>query len=226
MSPNPKTVRRVIKPAWFLLLMLPAIWLFAQWGLALTGGEHALTVNPFEFTNRYLGDWALRILIATLSMTPLSRMTGSNLPIQLRRMTGLFAFSYVLLHVSSYVGVDQFFDWPVIWSDIVKRKYITIGMTCLILLTPLAVTSTKKMVKRLGGRRWRNLHRLIYVIGPLAGLHFEFMAKGNQLEPKIYIAIILFLLALRIPAVAQLIDRRARARSRAQKIAGPESPAR
>lgn len=192
-----KTVRRVIKPVWFLGLSIPAILIILDWLRFVAGAEHGLGFNPQEFTNRFLGDWALRILLFTLAITPLARLTKSNLPVQLRRMTGLFAFFYVSLHVSSYVALDQIFAWAIIWEDIIERKYITIGMINLVLLLPLAITSTNKMVRRLGAKRWKNLHRLIYVIAPLATLHFEFMAKGNQLEPKIYMGIAFALLAIR-----------------------------
>ena len=113
-------------------------------------------------------------------------------------MLGLYAFFYAMLHLTSYVVLDQTFNWLEIWNDIIKRTYITVGMTSLILLIPLAVTSNNAMIKKLGPKRWRNLHRLVYVIAPLACLHFFMMRKGIQMEPLVYAAIATGLLAVRV----------------------------
>lgn len=193
-----KIIVRWVKPTLFILLYLPALWLALQWGLAIMGKPSALGFNPIEYTNRFLGDWALRILILALAMRPLAILTRSSLPIRFRRMTGLIAFSYVFLHVLNYLAVDLFFDWAIFWDDILERNYITLGMTAFVLLLPLVFTSTKRMVKRLGGRNWQRLHRLVYVINLLAVFHFMMMVKGNQTEPKIYLAIVLILLAIRL----------------------------
>ena len=115
-------------------------------------------------------------------------------------MIGLYAFFYVCLHLSSYIGLDQFFDWGEIWKDIIKRNYITVGMLTFLMLAPLAATSTNGMVKRLGGKRWTNLHKLIYVAGVTSCFHFYMMRKGVQLEPIIYGAIVGVLLGYRLAA--------------------------
>ncbi len=199
MSVSPKIIRRVLKPAFFLLLSLPALLLALQWARALSGDpDHGLTANPIEFTNRYLGDWALRWIVLTLAITPVSVLSGSKLPIHFRRMAGLFAFAYAVLHLSSYIALDQFFDWREIWGDIVKRNFITIGMIAFAMLLPLAVTSTNRMIKRLGARRWRALHRMVYLIGPLVALHYLMMVKGNQLAPKLWAAAVALLLVFRL----------------------------
>jgi sulfoxide reductase heme-binding subunit YedZ len=195
------TIDRRMKPLLLVILVLPALWLALQWAFAILGEPSALGFNPIEYTNRFLGDWALRILILALAMRPLAILTGTALPIRFRRMTGLIAFSYVCLHVTNYLAVDLFFDWSAFWQDVLKRNYITLGMTAVVLLLPLAFTSTKKMVKRLGGRNWQRLHRLVYAINILAAIHFMMMVKGNQSEPKIYMGIILTLLGIRFAPV-------------------------
>ena len=193
-----QTIDRRLKPLFFVTLMLPALWLALQWVRAILGEPSALGFNPIEYTNRFLGDWALRTLILSLAMRPLAILSGSLLPIRFRRMAGLIAFSYVCLHVTNFLAVDLFFDWTAFWQDVLKRNYITLGMTAVVLLLPLVFTSTKKMVKRLGGRNWQRLHRTVYVINILAVFHFMMMVKGNQNEPKIYLAIVLTLLGIRL----------------------------
>lgn len=197
MKLSANTINRRLKPVVFLLLLLPILWLAYQWALAIMGAPNILTVNPIEYTNRYLGDWALKMIVGGLALTPLAGMTGSRLPHRIRRMVGLFAFSYVLLHVSSYVVLDHFFNWTEIGKDIIKRNFITVGMISLTLLTPMALTSTNKMVKRVGARVWKRIHRAIYVIGPLVVLHYNLMVKGNQLEPKLWAGALVFLLGYR-----------------------------
>ncbi len=181
-----------VKPAVWALALAPLAWLGY---LAYSGG---LTANPIEFINRYLGDWALRILLVGLALTPVRILTGWTQGIRLRRLIGLFAFFYVVLHVSSYVVLDQFFDWGAIWKDIVKRWYITVGMAGLLALIPLAVTSTKGWIKRIGGRNWNRLHTAVYFAGAAACLHFFMMRKGFQLEPLVYAGIFAGLMAIRV----------------------------
>ena len=193
-----KAWRFGVKPVVFLLALLPALWLVQEWWLAFAGQPHDLGFNPNETSNRFTGDWALRMLLVTLALTPLSRLFRSNKPMLFRRMFGLFAYFYVCLHILSYVWLDMLFNWPELWADVLKRVYITIGMAAFLLLTPLAVTSTKGMIRRMGARNWQRLHRLIYVIGPLAIIHFFMMRKGFQLEPLVYGAILLLLFALRL----------------------------
>jgi sulfoxide reductase heme-binding subunit YedZ len=157
-----------------------------------------LGANPIDFVTDTLGDWTLRILLASLAMTPLRILTGQAWPITLRRLLGLFAFAYALLHFSVWVVLDFFFDWELMLEDIVKRPYITVGMTALVLLVPLAVTSTSGMIRRLGGKAWRRLHRLAYVAAILGVLHYLWLAKVGVHTPWIYAAILAVLLAIRV----------------------------
>jgi len=170
----------------------------------------SLGPNPAEMLTRGLGDWALRFLLMTLAITPLRRITGWNSLLRFRRMLGLFSFFYALMHVSSYVAFDQVFDVVDIVKDIGKRPFITVGFATLLLITPLAVTSTNGMVRRLGARRWLALHRMIYVIGPLAVLHFWWMVKRDVTQPAIYGVILAILLGYR------LANRRSRPQGPAQ----------
>ncbi len=186
--------QRWAKPVVFALCLLPLAWLA---GRALTDG---LGANPIEAAVRFLGDWALRFLLIALAVTPVRQIFGWPGLARFRRMLGLFAFFYVVVHLSSYIGLDQFFDWPSIGREIVKRRYITIGMAAVVLLLPLAVTSTNAMVRRLGGRRWRNLHRLVYLIGPLGVTHHWMMVKKDLTEPMIHAAILAALLGWRVLA--------------------------
>lgn len=195
---------RAAKPAVFILCLLPLAWLVWR---ATSGG---LGANPIEATNRYLGDWGLRFLLMVLAVTPFAGLSGWKGVIRVRRMLGLFAFTYVLLHLSSYVVLDQFFSWRDIWADIVKRNFITVGMVNVVLLVPLAVTSTNAMVRRLGARRWRLLHRLVYVIGILGVVHFYMMVKADVREPLVYAAILALLLGYRARAAWRRSRKRAR----------------
>ncbi|MBI4967348.1 MAG: sulfoxide reductase heme-binding subunit YedZ [Rhodospirillales bacterium] len=180
---------------WLLAaLLLPLVWLAAKallWGLG---------ANPIEAITRFLGDWALRLLILTLAITPAARLVpGLGVLRSYRRMMGLAAFFYALAHVSSYVGLDQFFDWGEIGRDIAKRTYITVGMTVFLLLLPLAVTSTDAMVRRLGGRNWKRLHRLVFPAAILACLHYFMMVKVKfGIEPALYALAVAVLLAARL----------------------------
>ena len=184
--------RRALKPVVFILCLMPLAWLLTQ---GLTGG---LGANPIEALIRGLGDWALRFLLIVLAVTPVRIVTGW-LPIaRLRRMLGLFAFFYVTLHVLSYVGLDHLFNLSVLWEDVVKRIYITFGMAALLMLIPLAVTSTDKMVKRLGGVAWRRLHRIVYVAAVAAVIHYFLMIKAGYNEPMIYAAILALLFGVRL----------------------------
>jgi methionine sulfoxide reductase heme-binding subunit len=197
-------IRRIAKPAVFIVCLVP---LFGWAWEGFTGG---LGANPIEATNRHFGEWGLRFLILALAVTPLREITGRSVIGRFRRMIGLYAFFYVTLHLLSYVGLDQFFDVAAIWADIVKRTYITIGMAAFALLLPLAITSTRGMVKRLGGRRWQKLHRVVYIAGILGVLHFFLMIKAGYREPTVYAVILALLLAWRI--YTHLKKRRGRAK--------------
>lgn len=185
------------KPVIFTACLLPLGWLvWSLFGDPSPSG--AIVANPQEYLNRYLGDWALRLLLAALALTPLRGVTRVNSLMRFRRMLGLYAFFYACLHVVSYAWLDQGLNWPELWKDIIKRTYITVGMASFILLLPLALTSWNAMIRRLGARRWRRLHQLVYVIAPLVCLHFFMMRKGFQVEPVIYGVICIMLLVYRI----------------------------
>src|SRR5262250_3679856 len=157
-----------------------AVWVAALWPLGvLVRGYFAddLTANPIDYITRTLGLTALVLLLASLGMTPLRILFRWSWPIQLRRLLGLLAFFYVCLHFAVWIGLDHFFAWRRMWEDVLKRPYITVGVLALLLLIPLAATSTSGMIKRLGGANWRLLHKLVYVIGALGVLHFLWLAK-------------------------------------------------
>jgi sulfoxide reductase heme-binding subunit YedZ len=185
-------MRPPYKPVVFVAALLPLLWLGGRFGL------DALGVNPIETVNRFLGDWALRFLLLTLAVTPLRLLTRWGALARLRRMLGLFAFFYVCLHLASYIGLDLFFDWPALWKDVLKRRFITLGMIGAMLLMPLALTSTDSMIRRLGGKRWRALHRLVYPAAILAVAHFWMMVKADIREPVLYAAVLAILLGMRV----------------------------
>jgi len=168
-----------------------------------------LTVNPIEYVTRELGETALRLLLATLALTPLRILFGLGWPVTLRRLLGLFAFFYLCLHFAVWIVLDHFFDWRTMGDDIVKRPWITVGVSALLLLAPLAATSTTGMIKRLGGVAWRRLHRLVYVAAVLGVLHYIWLAKKVLIEPWVYAAVLAVLLGIRAgDAVRKLVKRR------------------
>jgi len=183
-------IRRA-KAVLFVIALVPAGWLAA--GLY----RGALGANPAETLQLETGIWALRFLLASLAITPLRRLTGWNWTIQYRRMLGLFAFFYATLHLLTYVAFDRFFDFSGVAKDIIKRPYITAGMAAFVLMVPLALTSTKGWIRRLG-RRWQLLHRLVYFSAAAACLHFLWKVKVMIGEPVYYAAILALLLAFRI----------------------------
>ena len=157
-------------------------------------------VEPLEHITRGTGDWVLYFLCITLAVTPLRKLTGWNWLLKLRREVGLFVFFYAFLHFMTFLWFDHFFDLAAMWKDVLKRPFITVGFAAFVLLIPLAVTSTNAMIRRLGGKRWQWLHRLIYVIAPLGILHFWWMkaAKQNFEQPIIFGVIVAVLLGLRL----------------------------
>ena len=191
-------IRKIWKPLVFTAALLPLGWIVWKLLAGGTGPVGGLGANPIEYLNRYLGDWALRFLILTLAITPAIRVSDAKILIRFRRMIGLFAFAYAALHVSSYVVLDQFFDWAAIWKDIVKRTYITVGMGGILILAALAVTSPVAVLKRMGARAWRKLHRLVYLAGILGVVHYYMMVKADVREPLIYGAILAVLLGHRV----------------------------
>ena len=154
-------------------------------------------VNPIEFITRSTGTWTLVWLLATLSITPLRRLTGWNVLQRFRRLLGLFAFFYATLHFTTYLWLDQFFDWHAIVKDIAKRPFITAGFTALLLMTPLAVTSTDGWLRRLK-RNWGRLHRLVYAVAVLGVTHYWWLVKKDIRQPLIYAAVLALLLGLRL----------------------------
>lgn len=185
------------------ILRNPKLWLFALCLLPLArlfvlGFSDGLGANPIEFITHSTGTWTLIGLLMTLSVTPLRRLTGRSDLIRYRRMLGLFAFFYAVLHFITYVWLDQFFDLAGIAKDIVKRPFITVGFAALMLLVPLAATSTHAMMRRLG-RRWQQLHRLIYPIALLGVIHYLWLVKKDLTQPLIFGAVLVLLLALRLP---------------------------
>ena len=186
-----KIFSRVVKPLVFILLLIPALYL--AWGM----WQETLGANPLEAIIRSLGDWALRILLLTLAVSPLRRLTGWGQILRLRRMLGLFAYFYVILHLLGYLWLDQFFDWAEIWRDIIERPFITIGMVSVVLLTPLAITSTKGWIRRLG-KNWKHLHKLVYLIAILGVIHFFWMVKLDISEPTLYAIVLALLLSERV----------------------------
>ena len=180
-----------IKLLVFVLALLPAAGLA---GGLFTGG---LGANPVEALTHSTGEWALRFLLLTLAVTPLRRLTGYGSLIRLRRMLGLFAFFYAALHLSTYVALDQFFDAAAIVKDVVKRPYITAGFLGFVLMAPLAATSTAGMIRRLGGRRWQQLHRLVYPCAIAAVVHFLWLVKADLTEPLLYAGVLTALLGYR-----------------------------
>jgi methionine sulfoxide reductase heme-binding subunit len=161
-----------------------------------------LGVEPIETITHRTGWWGLTLLMATLSVTPIRRLTGWNRLIQARKPLGLVAFSYVCLHFLTYIVLDQWFGWSYIVEDIVERPFITVGFTAFVLLIPLAATSTARAIRRLGGKRWKRIHQLIYPAAVLAVLHFLWLVKADTREPLLFGGVLVVLLAMRIPAIA------------------------
>jgi sulfoxide reductase heme-binding subunit YedZ len=182
---------KVIKPSIFIIALLPVFYLI--WGIF----SDALGANPIETVIRDLGEWALRFLLITLSISPLRRLMGMAQLLRLRRMLGLYVFFYACLHLNIYLWLEQSFDWWEIWLDIVERPFITIGMLSFILLVPLAVTSTRAAIRKLG-KNWLRLHQLVYPIAIFAVLHFWWLVKVDTQEPLIYALILTLLLSERL----------------------------
>jgi sulfoxide reductase heme-binding subunit YedZ len=169
-----------------------------------------LVTNPIDLATRTLGDWTLRLLLLSLTMTPLRILFRLSWPVTLRRLLGLFAFAYALLHFTVWLVVDHFFDWPEMAKDIVKRPYITVGFTALVLLVPLAVTSTAGMIRRLGPVGWRRLHRLVYASAILGLVHYFWLVKVGVKGPYYYLLWIVPLFAIRIGDAVRRSRMRAR----------------
>ena len=182
-----------LKPAIIVLSLIPFVRLF------VLGFQDRLGANPIEFVTHSTGFWALTFICITLSVTPLRRLTGWQHLVRLRRMLGLFAFFYASAHLLTYVWFDQWFSLEEIAKDIWKRPFITVGFAAFVLLVPLAITSTNRMIRRLG-RRWSQLHRLVYLIAMLGVVHFWWLKedKNDLSEPWLYAGIVSALLLFRL----------------------------
>jgi sulfoxide reductase heme-binding subunit YedZ len=182
----------LLKAAVFLLCLGPLA------SLCWKAYQHSLGANPIEVITHATGDWTLRFLLITLSVTPLRKLLKQPWLIRFRRMFGLFAFFYVSLHFTTYIWLDKFFDWRDMLADIVKRPFITLGLTGFLLLIPLAMTSTTGWIRRLGGKRWQALHRLIYAAATAGVIHYLWLVKADLKKPLEYASILAVLLGYRV----------------------------
>jgi sulfoxide reductase heme-binding subunit YedZ len=188
---------RFAKPFVFLLCLVPLASL--AWGLV----ADTLGANPIDAITDTTGTWTLRFLVITLAVTPIRKITGFHDLIRFRRMFGLFAFFHGTLHFLTYVWLDQFFDFPAIVRDVGMRPFITAGFTAFVLMIPLALTSTSAMIRRLGGRRWQMLHRLVYVSAVAGVVHYWWLVKADLQRPQIYATIVGALLLFRVVATVR-----------------------
>ena len=186
-----KWIRRS-KPIVFVLCLVPITLLVVD---ILTGN---ISADPIEDITNVTGQWGIRLLLVTLAITPLRSITGINQLILLRRMLGVFCFFYILLHFLTWLVIDNFFDIQRMFEDIVERYYILFGSAAFTMLIPLAATSTNRMVKWLGAKRWLKLHKLVYLIGILGVVHFYLQVKADITQPVIYAAILAVLLGFRV----------------------------
>jgi methionine sulfoxide reductase heme-binding subunit len=208
--------QRAAKRLVFVAALVPLAWT----GVDALRGD--LGANPIATVLNRLGYWTLVLLLCSLACTPLRIVLRNSWPTQLRRMLGLFAFFYALAHFLFYIGVDQLFDWHTILADVAKRKFMTVGFAALCLLTPLALTSTKGQIRRLGAKRWKRLHRLVYAAGVLGVIHFVWRVKADRSVPLRFGAVLLVLFAVRI--VDALRRRRRERRVRHQPAPGRGRP--
>jgi methionine sulfoxide reductase heme-binding subunit len=196
---------RLAKPLVFIAALGPLAYLL------LGAWRGSLGANPIEAITRSTGLWTLRFMLITLAVTPARWLTGWNDIVRVRRMIGLFAFFYGSLHLLTYVWLDQFFDWAAIAKDVVKRPFITAGFSAYVLLVPLAITSTAGMIRRLGGRRWRRLHRLAYVTAAFGVVHYWWLVKLDTRPPRNYAILLAALLLVRAWIVVKARRERPRA---------------
>ncbi len=204
-APLPRAARlnappRWLKPAVHAVAALPGLWLMAAWAelLFLDPASLRLSAEPVAHTHNALGLMALRLLIATLAVTPLHRLTGWVPVMSLRRMLGLWAFAYAAVHLLFYLHMELDWSVPLLLEEAARRNFIFFGLAAVLMLAPLAATSTRAAIRALGGRRWQALHRLAYAAALAASAHFILRVKGFQWEPWIYLAVLLLLLAVRL----------------------------
>ena len=186
----------------------PFVFILCLWPLGIIILDiyfNNLGAEPVKKIMNHFGEWTLIFICLTLAMSPLKRITNLSFWIKFRRMLGLFVFFYATIHLLTYVGLDYRFDWQPIFNDVLKKKYIFIGFSAWLLLIPLAVTSSQKMIKILK-HNWKNLHRLIYVIAIFGSLHYIWLSKTIFFKPLIYTTIIVVLLALRIKIKKRAIN--------------------
>jgi methionine sulfoxide reductase heme-binding subunit len=213
MKPLPEKFVRALKVPVFLVCLTPSFLLIWK------GFHDGLGANPIDVITRSTGKWTLTFLLITLSVTPVRKLSGLTWLIRFRRMLGLFAFFYGTLHLTTYVWLDKFFDVHGMLHDIAKRRFITAGMTAWALMLPLAITSTTGWIRRMGGKRWQKLHRLIYFSAAAGVVHFIWLVKADLRRPFTYGAILTVLLAYRV--IAWLL-----AKARARRSMAGQQPAR
>ena len=180
------------KAVLFVLCLAPALY------LGWRAYTQNLTPDPVNYITHFTGDWIIRFLLITLTVTPLRNLLHQPQLIRFRRMFGLFAFFYACLHFSTWIVLDKFFDWHEMWADILKRRFITVGMLGLLLMLPLAITSTAGWVRRLGFKRWQRLHRLVYFAAAAGVIHYYWLVKSDIREPLMYGAILAILMLYRV----------------------------
>jgi len=178
----------------FVLCLAPLFW------LGWRGWNQDLTANPIEFITHFTGDWTLRMIVVTLAVTPLRKLLGLPDLIRFRRMIGLFAFFYGFLHFTTWFFLDKFFAWQEMVKDVYKRPFITAGFAAFVMMVPLALTSTKGWIRRLGGKRWQLLHRLGYFSGIAGVIHYYWLVKSDVRLPLFYGALVGVLLLWRVGA--------------------------
>ena len=196
-SPTTRQIRWGIKPLLFMLSLVPLLLLIWK------GLNEDLGANPVETLTHETGLWGLYFLLMTLAVTPLKRLSGMIWLINLRRMLGLFAFFYACLHLTVYVWLDQFFYWDAIVEDIYKRPYITLGFSAWLMILPLALTSNRFSIRKLG-KNWKKLHTLVYPAAILVVFHFIWLVKADYAEPMFYLLVLLLLLMTRLPIMSRL----------------------
>jgi len=207
-------VNRILTSKWtkvivFCLCLVPFGWLL--WRIL----QNDLTANPSQFLEHRTGDWTIRFIVFTLAISPLRKILHMPALIRFRRMIGLYAFFYVCLHFTAWIWFDKFFAWPDMWADVHKRPFITLGFTGFVLLIPLAITSTAGWIRRMGGKNWQMLHRLIYLTATLGAIHYYWSQKSDKHKPLEYAAVIAALLLWRLGI--WIVDSRKRAAAGAPK---------